>query len=42
MDKDEVIEWFDKFTDYIAMVDINLYEEACDYADTKENNNGEQ
>lgn len=42
MDKDKVLEWFDNFTDYIAEVDINLYNEACDYADEKENDNGKQ
>ena len=27
--------WYDLFVDYIAEIDINKYNEACEYADDK-------
>ena len=30
------IEWYDDFIDYIHHCNINLYNEACEYADNKE------
>tara|TARA_Y100001970_G_C14020948_1_gene743496 strand:- start:535 stop:759 length:225 start_codon:yes stop_codon:yes gene_type:complete len=30
------IEWYDDFIDYIQCYSINLYNEACEYADNKE------
>lgn len=38
-DKDKVLEWFNHFTDYVHHIDSTLYNEACDYADEKENDN---
>tara|TARA_R110001592_G_scaffold95756_2_gene275606 strand:- start:1867 stop:2001 length:135 start_codon:yes stop_codon:yes gene_type:complete len=35
-DKQQVIDWFNNFADYIEDSDNNLYEQACDYADGKE------
>lgn len=33
----KVLEWFNNFTDYIQETNINLYNQACKYADIKEN-----
>ena len=27
--------WYDLFVDYIAVIDINKYNEACEYADNQ-------
>ena len=29
------LEWYDLFVDYIAVIDINKYNEACEYADNQ-------
>jgi len=33
----KVLDWFNYFTDYIQETNINLYNQACKYADIKEN-----
>jgi len=38
---EKVLEWFNHFVDYVGNVDSNLYNEACEYADKKENNERE-
>lgn len=38
---EQVLEWFNHFVDYVGNVDSNLYNEACEYADKKENNERE-
>jgi len=40
MDKDKVLEWYDNFAEYILQSNSNLYNDACEYADEKENDNG--
>ena len=40
-DNKKILEWFNHFVDYVGNVDNNLYNEACEYADKKENNEGE-
>ena len=37
-DNKKVLEWFNNFTDYIQETNINLYNQACKYADDIENN----
>lgn len=32
----EKIKWYDKFVDYIYMVNPNQYNEACKFADNEE------
>ena len=33
----KALDWFNYFTDYIQETNINLYNQACKYADIKEN-----
>jgi hypothetical protein len=33
----KVLDWFNYFTDYIQETNNNLYNQACEYADIKEN-----
>jgi hypothetical protein len=33
----KVLDWFNYFTDYIQSNNTNLYNQACKYADIKEN-----
>jgi hypothetical protein len=33
----KVLDWFNYFTDYIQETNNNLYNQACKYADIKEN-----
>tara|TARA_R100000935_G_scaffold45034_1_gene68088 strand:- start:114 stop:248 length:135 start_codon:yes stop_codon:yes gene_type:complete len=35
-DKQQVINWFNNFADWIESQDNNLYQEAIDFADDKE------
>ena len=35
-DKQQVIDWFNNFADYIEKNNVNLYQEAIDFADGKE------
>ena len=35
-DKQQVIDWFNNFADYIEESDNDLYEQACEYADDME------
>ena len=35
-DKQQVIDWFNNFADYIEDSNVNLYQEAIDWADKKE------
>lgn len=30
------LQWYDFFMEYVQEVDINMYNEACDYADKKQ------
>lgn len=34
----KVIEWFNNFVDYVENNSINIYNEACEWADYLENN----
>ena len=33
---EQVLQWFNHFVDYVASMNSNLYNEACDYADSQE------
>jgi len=35
-DKQQVIDWFNNFADWVESQDYDLYEQACEYADDKE------
>lgn len=35
-DKQQVIDWFNNFADYVEEVDSALYQDAIEYADDKE------
>ena len=35
-DKQQVIDWFNNFADYVEEVDGTLYQDAIEYADDKE------
>jgi hypothetical protein len=35
-EREDILEWYNNFVDYIEEIDINLYNEACEYADKKE------
>jgi len=35
-EREDILEWYDNFVDYIEEMDINLYNEACEHADKKE------
>jgi len=35
-DKQQVIDWFNNFADYIENLDSSLYQDAIEYADDKE------
>jgi predicted transcriptional regulator len=30
---EKLVQWYDRFGDYIQKVDFHLYNEACEYAD---------
>jgi|TARA_R100000995_G_scaffold18009_2_gene7319 transcription elongation factor Elf1 len=32
------LDWYDDFVDYIQEININIYNEACEYADKKQEN----
>ena len=36
------LEWFNHFVDFVGNVDSNLYNQACEYADSMENLFGEE
>ena len=35
----QLIQWFNHFVDYVANMNNNLYNEACEYADAQEEEN---
>jgi len=36
---EQVLQWFNHFVDYIGNINSNLYNEACEYADSQEETN---
>ena len=33
---EQLLEWFNHFVDYVTSMNNNLYNEACEYADSQE------
>ena len=39
---EDALDWYDLFVDYIEEVNINLYNEACEYADDQQQEEDEE